>query len=63
VQSITEAFNVLRMIKLFGWEQKMSARIDAKREEELRMMWKSKSLEVINGMLRCGWITSLIGQY
>ncbi|KAJ7354076.1 P-loop containing nucleoside triphosphate hydrolase protein [Mycena albidolilacea] len=30
VQSVSEAVNVLRMIKLFGWEEKMKARIEDK---------------------------------
>jgi len=33
--------NVLRMVKLFGWENKMNERIRVKREEELVWVrWK-----------------------
>lgn len=28
------------MIKLFGWETNMSKRVEDKREEELRWIWK-----------------------
>lgn len=38
--------NVLRMIKLFGWETKMSEKIAEKREDELRYIWKQRILEV-----------------
>ncbi|CAA7262822.1 unnamed protein product [Cyclocybe aegerita] len=51
VQDVTEAVSVLRMIKLFGWEEKMARRIQAKRDEELVYLWKLKFLEVITSML------------
>ncbi|KAF9533202.1 hypothetical protein CPB83DRAFT_846042 [Crepidotus variabilis] len=47
VQSITEAVGVLRMIKLFGWEGKMTKRIEQKREEELSWLWKVKVLRIM----------------
>lgn len=34
--------NVLRMIKMFGWERKIQSRIDEKREEELKWIWKAR---------------------
>jgi hypothetical protein len=36
------ALGVLRMIKLFGWEHKMSETIKQKRDEELVWIWKDK---------------------
>ncbi|KIJ68833.1 hypothetical protein HYDPIDRAFT_173463 [Hydnomerulius pinastri MD-312] len=48
VQTVTETMNVLRMIKLFGWEKKMEARLSEKREVELLWIWKFKILELIN---------------
>ena len=36
------ALGVLRMVKLFGWEHKMSESIKQKREEELVWIWKDK---------------------
>ncbi|KAJ3508927.1 hypothetical protein NLJ89_g5494 [Agrocybe chaxingu] len=51
VQSITEAIGVLRMIKLFGWEGKMTARIQEKREEELKWIWRSKMLKLISMLI------------
>lgn len=34
--------SVIRMVKLFGWEGKMSTRLDKKREEELQWVWTSR---------------------
>jgi hypothetical protein len=36
------AVNVLRMVKLFGWEIKIAQRIDQSRQQELKLLWKSK---------------------
>jgi len=52
VQAVTEAVNVIRMIKLFGWERKMQKRIEERRQEELKMLWKLKLLELCNVILR-----------
>jgi ABC-type multidrug transport system fused ATPase/permease subunit len=51
VQDVTEAVNVLRMIKLFGWELRMSERIRERRDEELGWLWKLKALETLNGII------------
>lgn len=42
VDSITEAIGALRIIKMFGWEDKIKARIAAKREVELHLTWKRR---------------------
>ncbi|KAF8182307.1 multidrug resistance-associated ABC transporter [Pholiota molesta] len=39
VQAVTEVVNALRMVKLFGWERKMSKRIRDARDEELLAIW------------------------
>jgi len=44
--------NVLRMIKLFGWEKKMNEKVDEKREEELTWLWKRQLLDLLNGNLK-----------
>jgi hypothetical protein len=46
VQTITETTNVLRMVKLFGWERNMKNRVDDKREQELKLILKRKLLEL-----------------
>ncbi|KAF7339970.1 ATP-binding cassette transporter [Mycena venus] len=51
VQSVTETMNVLRMIKLFGWERQMNERVADKREEELNWLWKRQLLDLLNGTL------------
>ncbi|KAI0076666.1 multidrug resistance-associated ABC transporter [Panus rudis PR-1116 ss-1] len=48
VQSVTESMNVIRMVKLFGWEQKMSEKLAEKREDEIKAIRKSKMLEIAN---------------
>jgi hypothetical protein len=40
--------NMLRMIKLFGWENKMNSRIANKREEELQWIKKRQLLDLCN---------------
>lgn len=44
--------NVLRMIKLFGWERKVNGQVEEKREEELRLLWKRKLLELASNNLK-----------
>ncbi|KAH9475153.1 ATP-binding cassette transporter abc4 [Psilocybe cubensis] len=51
IQAVTETVGILRMIKLFGWEQKMSDRLEKTREEELKWLWKLKLLDNLNGLL------------
>ncbi|KDR83050.1 hypothetical protein GALMADRAFT_866663 [Galerina marginata CBS 339.88] len=50
VQDVTEAVSVLRMIKLFGWEERMSRRIQDRRNDELAALWKYKVLESVSGV-------------
>ncbi|KAL1937768.1 hypothetical protein VTO73DRAFT_12921 [Trametes versicolor] len=49
VQDVTETMNVIRMIKLFGWEPKVADQLAGKREDELKYIWKYKVLELVNG--------------
>lgn len=46
--SCLAAMNVIRMIKLFGWESKVKAQIEEKREEELHYYKKRQYLGLIN---------------
>ncbi|KZV67808.1 P-loop containing nucleoside triphosphate hydrolase protein [Peniophora sp. CONT] len=48
VQTATEMLGVLRMVKLFGWEGKMSARLDKKRDEELWWIMRRKLADLAN---------------
>lgn len=38
---------ILRMVKLFGWEHEVQARIGAVRDGELRFLKKTKILELL----------------
>ncbi|KAK0198511.1 hypothetical protein F5146DRAFT_1100167 [Armillaria mellea] len=51
VQTVTETMNVLRMIKLFGWEKKMDDKIAEKRDEELVWIKRRKMLDLLNGTI------------
>ncbi|RXW23865.1 hypothetical protein EST38_g2012 [Candolleomyces aberdarensis] len=51
VETVSETMNVLRMLKLFGWERKMNERIAEKRDEELLYIWRRQILDLINGSL------------
>ncbi|KIM54250.1 hypothetical protein SCLCIDRAFT_1222221 [Scleroderma citrinum Foug A] len=57
VQMVTETMNVLRMIKLFGWEKKMNEQISEKREVELTWIWNFKLLDLVNNVLN--WVIPL----
>ncbi|KAH8072269.1 hypothetical protein BXZ70DRAFT_1074090 [Cristinia sonorae] len=50
VQTVTETLGIIRMIKLFGWESKMKARIERARAEELRLLRRLKFLENLTGI-------------
>ncbi|KAJ7185322.1 multidrug resistance-associated ABC transporter [Mycena filopes] len=51
VQSVSEAVNVLRMVKLFGWEEKMKARIGEKRDEELVYIKRRRVLDMVSNVV------------
>ncbi|KIJ45712.1 hypothetical protein M422DRAFT_29796 [Sphaerobolus stellatus SS14] len=48
VQSVTEIMSVIRMTKLFGWENKVNKQIAEKRDAELKLLRKRKLLNVMN---------------
>ncbi|KAJ7807314.1 hypothetical protein B0H14DRAFT_3483418 [Mycena olivaceomarginata] len=58
VQTVTETMNVLRMIKMFGWEKEMNTRIADKREEELKKLWIRRLLDMASGMLN--WVIPIL---
>ncbi|KDR82378.1 hypothetical protein GALMADRAFT_56800 [Galerina marginata CBS 339.88] len=51
VQTVSEVVNILRMVKLFGWEGKMLDRIQRTRDEELEWLWKEKVLDQLSSIL------------
>lgn len=44
--------NVIRMIKLFGWEPKMNEEIAKKRDEELYWIKRRQLLDLLNGNIK-----------
>ncbi|TFK92734.1 P-loop containing nucleoside triphosphate hydrolase protein [Polyporus arcularius HHB13444] len=51
VQLINEILNVVRMIKLFGWERRVTGQIEERREAELKFLRKTKFLELFNNCI------------
>ncbi|KAI0068093.1 P-loop containing nucleoside triphosphate hydrolase protein, partial [Artomyces pyxidatus] len=60
VQTITESMGVLRMIKLFGWEQKIDERVAEKRLAELDLIKKRRFLSMLNHVLLNSFVPLLI---
>ncbi|KAH9911177.1 P-loop containing nucleoside triphosphate hydrolase protein [Epithele typhae] len=50
VQLVSEMMNVIRMIKLFGWESRILSQIKEKRDEELVVIRRNKLLGVLNNL-------------
>lgn len=44
--------NVIRMIKLFGWEDRMATQLDEKREAELKAVRKTRILNACLGLFK-----------
>jgi len=50
---VGELLNSVRVVKYFGWERAMMARIDEKRDAEQAQIWKRIPLSVLDLMSRC----------
>ncbi|KAI0085670.1 multidrug resistance-associated ABC transporter [Irpex rosettiformis] len=51
VETVTEVMgSAIRMVKLFGWEKRMSARIDQQRREEVRVLRKYKLFGMMSNL-------------
>lgn len=44
--------NILRMVKLFGWEKRVQEDVAAKREVELQWVWKRTLYELVNSNVK-----------
>lgn len=44
--------NVLRMVKMFGWEKKMNERIGVKREEEISFIKRLRLLGMMTAIAK-----------
>ncbi|KAJ7049448.1 hypothetical protein C8F01DRAFT_1352344 [Mycena amicta] len=52
VQTVTEILGVLRMIKMFGWEKQIKAKINVQRQDELVWLWRRKIVFTMQGILK-----------
>lgn len=50
------ALNILRMIKLFGWESKINKRISDKRADELRLIRRGQLLALLSRSLKYAYL-------
>ncbi|PIL29209.1 ATP-binding cassette transporter [Ganoderma sinense ZZ0214-1] len=50
VQLINEVLNVIRMIKLFGWEPRVAGQVEERRDAELKLIRKTKYIELVNNL-------------
>lgn len=48
VQLVSETMTVIRMVKLFGWEKRMSEKVDEKREAEIKWIFRRRVLNFAN---------------
>ena len=46
------AMNVIRMIKLFGWEPRIAKQLNQKREEELVAIRRNRMLSMLNNLCK-----------
>ncbi|RPD70679.1 P-loop containing nucleoside triphosphate hydrolase protein [Lentinus tigrinus ALCF2SS1-7] len=58
VQLVTEMMNVIRMIKLFGWEPRIATQIDKKREEELVAVKRNRMYGLANQL--CNYLIPIV---
>ena len=41
------------MIKLFGWEQRVAGQVEERREAELKLIRRTKYIELVNNLTKC----------
>lgn len=41
------------MIKLFGWEPHVTSQVEERREAELKLIRKTKYIELVNDLTKC----------
>ncbi|KAI8972403.1 P-loop containing nucleoside triphosphate hydrolase protein [Trametes punicea] len=58
VQLVTEMLNVIRMIKLFGWESRAAAQLDEKRRDELVQVRNGKLLVMLMNL--CNYLLPIL---
>ncbi|RPD55459.1 P-loop containing nucleoside triphosphate hydrolase protein [Lentinus tigrinus ALCF2SS1-7] len=58
VQTVTEMMNVIRMIKLFGWEPRIATQLNEKRELELVSVKKNRLYDLANDL--CNYLIPIL---
>ncbi|KAI0717853.1 P-loop containing nucleoside triphosphate hydrolase protein [Cerioporus squamosus] len=58
VQTVTEMMNVIRMVKLFGWESRIANQLNEKREQELVSVRKHRLYNLANNI--CNYLIPII---
>lgn len=51
-EDVVTVMSVLRMIKLFGWENRVKDMVSEKRDNELKAIWKRKLLGLANNVIK-----------
>ncbi|KAF5345715.1 hypothetical protein D9758_013070 [Tetrapyrgos nigripes] len=51
IQMVTETMNILRMVKMFGWERLMNERIAEKRDDELKYVRYSRMIDLLQEII------------
>ncbi|WVO13290.1 hypothetical protein L204_100903 [Cryptococcus depauperatus] len=51
IDTITESINALRIIKMFGWEDRIKERVAIKREDELTLIWQRRLMNLFTTLL------------
>ena len=41
------------MIKLFGWERRVAGQVEERREAELKLIRRTKYIELVNNLTKC----------
>ena len=49
---VFSAMNIMRMIKLFSWEERMLGQVNEKREEELKWILKREIFETVANVIK-----------
>ncbi len=53
--------NILRMIKMFGWESEISKRVAGRRDAELVWIKRKQLLDLMTNLLKCDFIFVILG--
>ncbi|KIK53737.1 hypothetical protein GYMLUDRAFT_250067 [Collybiopsis luxurians FD-317 M1] len=55
VHILTDVVNIVRMIKIFGWEKRMLGKVSEARDDELRVLKKRQYMSMFGWAVNYGW--------